>query len=146
MVCSSYASHSPPPLIDGATRLNSTLSVPKRTQSSTHRSQLSTSRTYVSMLWRSPLAHNSRREGIVAAHSCGRESAVRFRHFHPPLFFASNVVLSSHSFIGCPFPNDGYVSAALALGARVQSHPFDHYSRSLGAKAVLTLMLPSQLL
>jgi hypothetical protein len=34
-----------------------------RTQSPTHRSQLSTSRTYVSLPWRSPLAHNSRIEG-----------------------------------------------------------------------------------
>ena len=45
------------------------------------------------------------------------EFAVRFHPFHTPLFFIPDVVLVSHFIIGRPFPNDGHVSAAVALGA-----------------------------
>jgi hypothetical protein len=54
------------------------------------------------------------RKGNVAAHFNGRESEVCFHLFHSLLFFASNVVLASHSIFGYHFSNDGPVSAALA--------------------------------
>jgi hypothetical protein len=55
------------------------------------------------------------------------ESAVRFHPFCPvPLFFTfiftPNVVLVSHSIIAYPFPNPGYESAVLALGAWAPSY------------------------
>jgi hypothetical protein len=50
-----------------------------------------------------------------------------------------HVVLVSHSIVGYPFPDDGYGSTALALGASVHSYsqPLDHYPRSSGAEAFL---------
>jgi hypothetical protein len=143
MVRSSYASHSsPPPLTDGATRFNSTLSVP--IQNPIANAQISTLHVANLRLRAVEIALGAqlKKRGKSSSAFNGRESAVRFHPFHPPLFFASNVVLSSHSIIGYPFPNDGYVSAALALGARRPIPSLDHYPRSLGVKAVLTLVLP----
>ena len=50
----------------------------------------------------------------------------------------------SHSIIGHPFPNDGHVPAAFPLDQLIAPSPhlLDHYPRSLGLKAILTLAPP----
>jgi hypothetical protein len=83
--------------------------------------------------------------------STDAESAVHFRPFHPvpTLSFTFNVMLVESYpilFLVILFPMIA-MNAARALCAWTQfvlptPHPLDHYPRSLGVKAVLTLALP----
>jgi hypothetical protein len=49
-------------------------------------------------------------------HPNGRIVCGAFPSFSSPLFFTTNVVLVSPFHIAYPFPNDGHVSTAFALG------------------------------
>ena len=74
------------------------------------------------------------------------EFTVRFHPFHTPLLFIPDVVLVSHFIIGRPFTTMVLCRLqslwALAPTRSSKPHLLDHYLRSLGVKAVLTLGLP----
>ena len=109
-----------------------------------HRSQLSTSTS--PCLGDFFCLTTEEREGKLAAYLDQRRVRGEFHPFHPSLFLPPNIVLVSHFIIGRPFPNDGHglaaVAWALAPTCTSTSHLLDHYPRSLGIKAVITLRMP----